>query len=101
MMSFTMCLICTHSQNRGGCDAYPDGIPDDILSGRVDHRLPQPDDHGIQFEEIQPHTEQERLSVRLIHENNDLLRHPPEEPGQHEPDLLTGRNPNDEWKPIT
>jgi hypothetical protein len=34
------------------CDAFPDGIPDDIADGRFDHIFPHPGDHGIRFEPI-------------------------------------------------
>ena len=32
------------------CLAFPDGIPDDILSGEVDHTEPHDGDNGIQYE---------------------------------------------------
>lgn len=33
------------------CGAYPERIPMEIRIGIVDHHLPQPGDHGIQFRE--------------------------------------------------
>lgn len=48
-----MCGFCTHMKEYGmwkrTCDAFPDGIPADILLG-VDHRKAHEGDNGIQFE---------------------------------------------------
>jgi len=37
----------------GTCKAFPDGIPEDIWLGKVDHKKPYPRDNGIRFEEIE------------------------------------------------
>ena len=49
-----MCMRCDH-YNEGdfeklSCDAFPKGIPKEILDGEHDHRQPFPGDHGIRFE---------------------------------------------------
>lgn len=54
MMGFSLCLACTRfTHNEEGlevCEAYPDGIPEEILLGAVDHREPYDGDQGILFE---------------------------------------------------
>lgn len=49
-----MCLSCArfHKDMGSGlrCDAYPDGIPDGIIDSERDHRVPQPGDHGLQYD---------------------------------------------------
>lgn len=32
------------------CEAFPDGIPDDIWHNEFNHRHPHEGDHGLQFE---------------------------------------------------
>ena len=51
MIKTVQCGFCTHyfaGQER--CTAFPNGIPEDILEGRADHRLPYAGDHGIRLE---------------------------------------------------
>ena len=47
------CTTCVHyiisDKKKFTCKAYPDGIPEVILRGEVDHREPHPGDHGIQY----------------------------------------------------
>lgn len=38
---------CTYA-----CDAFPNGIPQKILEGRMNHHAPYPGDHGIRFESM-------------------------------------------------
>ena len=35
------------------CEAFPDGIPEELFDGKVSHHTPYPGDHGIQFESIE------------------------------------------------
>lgn len=53
MISVTPCVFCRRFRAKtypASCEAYPDGIPEAILEGRVDHRKPFQGDHGIRFE---------------------------------------------------
>lgn len=50
-----VCFNCKHFRRfEGGCDAFPDGIPDEITSGENKHSKPLPDqENDIVFEPIE------------------------------------------------
>jgi hypothetical protein len=50
-MQSDQCMRCKHFLGRLTCLAYPTGIPEEILTGEVDHSEPQEGDHDIQFKE--------------------------------------------------
>lgn len=56
MLTAAPCMFCKHFEKwsdedgRPLCKAYPDGIPEDIYNVQRSHLVPQPGDHGIQFE---------------------------------------------------
>ena len=55
-----LCLWCTrlHGRDDGpmptelACNAYPKGIPDEILDNEVDHREPVNGDKGLRFKPV-------------------------------------------------
>lgn len=46
------CATCTHARHSLTCEAFPDGIPEAIASGKVSHVEPYPGDGGIRYEPI-------------------------------------------------
>lgn len=50
-MQSMQCLWCKHKWDGVlRCDAFPDGIPDEIVTGLHDHRKPFGGDGGIRYE---------------------------------------------------
>lgn len=48
------CVSCRRKVRGPICEAYPDGIPEEILDGRVDHKTPYPGDHGLIYLPLRP-----------------------------------------------
>ncbi len=52
------CIMCKHygwvktAEGDNACEAFPDGIPPEVKSARVDHRRSLPGDSGVVFEPI-------------------------------------------------
>ena len=44
-----ICHRCTRRESVLTCEAFPDGIPADILAGRFVHTESYPGDNGLQF----------------------------------------------------
>lgn len=47
------CVLCRHYQCALACEAFPDGIPEEIITGEFDHTQPHAGDHGIRFEPVE------------------------------------------------
>jgi hypothetical protein len=54
MIKLPQCLQCKYFHDEdtehSTCDAFPQGIPEDILLSKFDHSKPFPGDNGIQFQ---------------------------------------------------
>jgi hypothetical protein len=49
----SQCVACAHlnrTAQSATCEAFPEGIPQDILANGHDHHNPYPGDSGIRFE---------------------------------------------------
>lgn len=47
-----ICHLCQHRRGVRTCEAFPDGIPKEIIVGDVMHTQPYPGDRGIIFKRI-------------------------------------------------
>jgi hypothetical protein len=76
MITLPLCLVCRHFHHLPGrtCDAFPEGVPDEVFLRKIEHRQPVPGDHGIQFEKATV-AELEALAAQRIAEGY----HPAEE----------------------
>lgn len=56
MTQIWTCPTCRHmigvdvEAGRYICVAFPDGVPDEIMTGEIDHTQPVDGDHGIRYE---------------------------------------------------
>lgn len=46
------CAMCEHYDFGGVCEAFPEGIPKKILTGKHDHTEPYKGDKGIRYKPI-------------------------------------------------
>ena len=62
-----MCLFCKHYHRKylNKCDAFPNGIPEEIFTYYYDHRLPFPNDNGIRLEPDPKHYSDEEEFNRV------------------------------------
>ena len=54
------CLFCNHFKGNQSCDAFQDGIPDEIFMADILHDKPYPGDSGILFGRV---TEEELAEI--------------------------------------
>jgi len=47
------CFECKYLHGDRTCEAFPDGIPDDIWWGENEHTKPYPEDNGFRFSPIE------------------------------------------------
>lgn len=68
MAQSDQCVLCKHYRADLTCDAFPQGIPQRIISGLHDHQEPYPGDHGIRFDPVDD--EAAELVVQMFGEDD-------------------------------
>ena len=55
MVIVHQCAFCKHYKGNKGvtclCTAFPEGVPEEIINNKFDHRHSYPGDHGIRWEQ--------------------------------------------------
>jgi len=73
------CLDCKHlrdsitNEEMPTCDAFPEGIPIEIIDGQESHRIPYDGDSGIQFESIEKSEESQDATAGIKIDGRDLV----------------------------
>ena len=57
-MQSNQCVNCKRYQGLGECEAFPDGIPEEIMTGTHDHSEPFEGDQGLLFDPMDPDPEE-------------------------------------------
>ena len=75
-----MCSFCKHNHvdaPSAVCDAFPGGIPSNVLDENPPHTYPYPGDHGIQFEPDMSRIENVKIARKDLlpyFQSEDLLK---------------------------
>ena len=76
--SIPICDECKHyhatDNNDFKCDAYPEGIPIEIITNEIDHHKPYKGDQGIKFESKRKRKESGKTSTEIVFEAKALKR---------------------------
>jgi len=63
MIVKNLCVICEHLQPNWKCAAFPGGISNEILLGKLNHKKQISGDHGIVFQLRKTNRKKSRITV--------------------------------------